>query len=281
MAESMFRTQSLENLSSPEQLDRTLKVTSPRSWLLLSSFGLVLVGVVVWSFTGKIPENAAARGMLIREGGINPVISLQGGILKKMLIKPGDMIRVGTPIAILSTPTGERKIINTPIGGTVVETLISEGAVVSPYTAIATAEYQNRPLQAVVFVPQQKAKFIKPGMPVKLQLTNVRKEEYGLLKGTVSDIGDYPISSTALKAVLSNDLLESTFLQMGAIVKVEVELNEDETTLTRYQWTTKQGPPFDITSGTEVSLAQIELNSQRPIELALPIKIDRKEVAYK
>lgn len=281
MADSIFRTQSLETLSSPEQLDHTLKITSPRSWLLLTAFGLVIGAILVWGFTGKIPETIAAHGLVIRDGGLNPIVCLQTGLLERMLIEPGDQIRIGTPVAIIRNTHGKQQIVYSSMGGKIIELLVSEGGMIQAGSAIAITEHQNRPLEAIIFVPQENSKFVKKEMSVALQLSNVRKEDYGVLKGRVNDVGEYPISSTGLKALLNTDSLEGNFLQQGPLVMVNVELDVDESTISRYKWSTKQGPPFEISSGTEISIAQIELQSQRPIELALPIKIDRQEVAQK
>ena len=39
----LYRKASLERISNPEQLDKTLKITSPLSWLVLIAITLMIV----------------------------------------------------------------------------------------------------------------------------------------------------------------------------------------------------------------------------------------------
>lgn len=41
-------------VKSPEQLDNYIRVTSPGSWLVLSSIIVLLAGFTFWIFTGEI-----------------------------------------------------------------------------------------------------------------------------------------------------------------------------------------------------------------------------------
>lgn len=41
-------------VKSPEQLDNYIRVTSPGSWLVLSSIIILLAGFTFWIFTGEI-----------------------------------------------------------------------------------------------------------------------------------------------------------------------------------------------------------------------------------
>lgn len=54
MNEEIFRKQSVDKLSSPEQLNDYIKVTSPSVWIFLSAIIVLLVGVCVWGFFGKL-----------------------------------------------------------------------------------------------------------------------------------------------------------------------------------------------------------------------------------
>lgn len=41
-------------IKTPEQLDNYIRVTSPGSWLVLSSIIILLMGFTFWIFTGEI-----------------------------------------------------------------------------------------------------------------------------------------------------------------------------------------------------------------------------------
>ena len=49
MESAFFRKKSMERISSPEQLNEYLRVSSPKTWILLASVLLLLVGFLIWS----------------------------------------------------------------------------------------------------------------------------------------------------------------------------------------------------------------------------------------
>ncbi len=63
---NLFRQESLERLSSPEQLDQLMQIVTPKSWLPLGALGaLVLVGLI-WSVVGRIPITVSGRGLIVQ-----------------------------------------------------------------------------------------------------------------------------------------------------------------------------------------------------------------------
>ena len=54
MAESIFRKESMDKISSPEQLDDYIKVSNPGVWMILSCIIILLVGMCVWGIFGKL-----------------------------------------------------------------------------------------------------------------------------------------------------------------------------------------------------------------------------------
>ena len=60
----LYRKSSLERISSPEQLDKVLKVTSPMSWLALIGITIIIAVTVVWSVMGTIPVTITTKGII-------------------------------------------------------------------------------------------------------------------------------------------------------------------------------------------------------------------------
>lgn len=63
MEESVFRKESLERVSSPEQLNDYIKVSGPSVWVVLAAVLLLLAALFVWAFTGSIPTTLNMTGM--------------------------------------------------------------------------------------------------------------------------------------------------------------------------------------------------------------------------
>lgn len=65
--ETIFRQKSVDRVSSPEQLDGYLKVTSPSVWLILIGIIIILVGAIAWSAFGKL-KSYTQCGCLVESG---------------------------------------------------------------------------------------------------------------------------------------------------------------------------------------------------------------------
>ena len=55
----LFRKKSLERLSSPEQLDDYIRVTTPPVWIVLIAVVVLLAGMIVWASFGVVTVEKA------------------------------------------------------------------------------------------------------------------------------------------------------------------------------------------------------------------------------
>jgi HlyD family secretion protein len=95
----IFRKVSLERLSSPEQLDMLMQVTSPKGWvalLALCGLGLVAIG---WGIFGSIPTKVNGSCILIRPGGVSEIVAPGAGRMADISVEVGDSVREGQTIA--------------------------------------------------------------------------------------------------------------------------------------------------------------------------------------
>ena len=54
MNEKIFRKNSIAKVSSPEQLNEYLRVSSPGVWMVLAAIVILLIGVCAWGFLGHL-----------------------------------------------------------------------------------------------------------------------------------------------------------------------------------------------------------------------------------
>jgi HlyD family secretion protein len=106
----LFRQVSLERLSSPEQLDQVLQITSPREWAALAAVFLVILTVVVWGYKGTVVTTAAGQGVIIRTGGVINLVTRGGGLVLNLNVKVGDKVRVNQVVATVAQPVLAEKI---------------------------------------------------------------------------------------------------------------------------------------------------------------------------
>ncbi len=73
MDKGLFRKESVEHISSPEQLHDYMRVTSPKLWMILSAILALLIGFVVFSFTTTMESTVTVRGTLTPTGALADV----------------------------------------------------------------------------------------------------------------------------------------------------------------------------------------------------------------
>lgn len=66
MQNQIFRKVSVERLSSPEQLDQLMTITSPRGWISLLGVFCLLAVLVLWGIFGTITTKIEANGIMAR-----------------------------------------------------------------------------------------------------------------------------------------------------------------------------------------------------------------------
>ncbi len=99
---SVFRKSALDKLSSPEQLDKLIRMTSARSWMILAFFILIIASTLLWSITGNIPTKIQALGIIMSNNGTDSILSTLDGVISDVTIKKDDYVHVGDVIARIS-----------------------------------------------------------------------------------------------------------------------------------------------------------------------------------
>ena len=66
VSEGLFRKAAIDKVSSPEQLDLLMRVTSPSGWLALLTMSPIVAVVGVWAVVGSIADLVDANGTLFR-----------------------------------------------------------------------------------------------------------------------------------------------------------------------------------------------------------------------
>ncbi|MBP1596899.1 MAG: bacteriocin system secretion protein [Acidobacteria bacterium] len=106
----VFRKVALERMSSPDQLDQLLHVTTARNWLALLALIALLGAAVAWGYKGQLTTKVVGQGVLIRSGGVQSVIPLGAGQVIDIRVRVGDHIAVGQVIGTVAQPAFVEKI---------------------------------------------------------------------------------------------------------------------------------------------------------------------------
>jgi HlyD family secretion protein len=113
-------------------------------------------------------------------------------------------------------------------------------------------------------------KLLHEGSKVELELDSVDAKEYGYLLGSVRRISTFPVSDSQLISVVKIPQIVQ-FLKQGQAVNYEVEIDLllDPLTQSGFKWTTAEGPPIKIETGTTAIIRGI-IVEKHPIYYLLP-----------
>lgn len=218
----IFRKTALERLSSPDQLDSMLKITTPMSWVGIGAAAALAAAVVVWSFVGRIPETVSAPGFFVHSYHTNTLYSTAAGQVHEILVKPRMLAEPGTPLLKLKHTDGAIISVESDQRGWISETLVKKGSQITPNTELfRLSPVTENELSLVCYVDFDMAKSIKPGM----------KALTGSMEAVVTNVDRYIASETAMAELLGADgRLAAMITQNGpaAAVTCELRLGEQE-----------------------------------------------------
>jgi multidrug efflux pump subunit AcrA (membrane-fusion protein) len=302
-----FSKEALDRLRSPEHLDFLLTVTQPVAWMSLFALFLLTGAIVVWGVFGVISESVEAVGMIIDPAGIATITHTSGGRVTELLVRPGNRVKKGTVVAKIHADTLRDNVVTTSLGlsnsgsvqqvfgnlvnldlaaakldrqtsvvslydGVVTELQVNVGDIVtagsSPICSVRLDQNRND-LLAMLYLPLQSAKRVKPGMVARIAPSEVDASETGFLMGVVRETSEYPISTAGMMRYLGNAAVANWILNQtqGAAVEAKVDLVREEKSRSGYLWSSVVSDPPALSAGGACT-AEIVVERAAPIDKA-------------
>ena len=78
-----------------------LTVKNKSSHFFLFTFIFMILGFFIWAATGKLDIVSRAAGEVVPSSKVKTIQHLEGGIIRKILIKEGETVKTGQPLVIL------------------------------------------------------------------------------------------------------------------------------------------------------------------------------------
>lgn len=264
MKREVFRKEALDRLSSPEQLDLLMPVTSSRGWLALAGVGLLLAMGVAWGVFGSVETMVKGTGLLMRYQGFQTVSANEPGEAVEVQVdsdsevKPDDPLLTYLPVgADPSTPVAT---LRAPLGGRVLDTQVRPGSYFSADQLLVSIEAPEAPLQAVVFVPASDGFKVRAGMDVRILPATAANQGGSVLRGSVKSVARFPSTHQQLMYSLQNEEWVNSLLRLGPTLEVVVDIGDDQNLKQYYT-----GTPCDVS---------IVVDRQRPIRYLFPTSVD-------
>jgi HlyD family secretion protein len=173
-------------------------------------------------------------------------------------------------IAELENRLAQSTQVVSPYRGRVLELMTDVGELIAPGSRLFTLEEIDEPIDTVVYVNAGEGKKVRPGMECRISPSTVKAEEYGFMVGTVAEVSEFPVTPEGLSRVLRNETLVAQMTAQGAPIEIKVVLAKDPDTPSGFKWSSAQGPPYPVFTGT-LTTAQIIVEKKKPISLILPI----------
>jgi multidrug efflux pump subunit AcrA (membrane-fusion protein) len=247
-----FRKKAVERISSPEELDRLVRVTRPRTWIALSGLLLVIVAVVLWATLTTITTTVSGVGFVLPRGGLIEASALQPGLVREIAVTSGQQVRVGGTVAVLEGVDGSPVTVTAPVDGHVAAVVHAIGDFVPQGGVLATIE-PAQPAVVESFVPEGEAKNARVGDSVWIAPSTASPSEYGYALGQVVQIGNFPIPDAAILSILESPASARQVAQLGPVIHVVVRLRRAATP-SGLRWTASTGPDGPVTLGTPAEI---------------------------
>ncbi len=259
----------LEKARAIERLDTTLKVVGVKGWVVLIFFIALLGLTLAWSVMGSIPITISGKCIVFAPESSIRIRSSFTGKITGVAVKIGDQVHEGSPIATLE---GGETIVS-PAEGTISWVDVVTGSVVEPEGIVAWVQKPSPPesLTILGFFPLYSGQQIKNGMKANISLDQVDAARYGMAKGIVTEVLDYPIAPDDYymqkipSAPLRTYLISGSTPTIGVVVKPEIDPHNPS----GWKWTSEAGPKQAIPPGS-IGEMRIILDQWKPIAFLFP-----------
>lgn len=290
-------TEKQELTEAVENIDRMMMVIGIKSWLAMGTVVLVFAAALAWGFWGTMQVREEVSGALVRSGTLVNVYAAAEGILLDFVPVQGMFVEKDQVLGRIEQPGLVREI-NDLLDGEAPAELIERkreelfresrivtweaGRVLDVYAhrgdyvykgqrlaAISKEAEKSKALECLLYIPAEQMRNVKKGLAVSVYPASVNRRTYGNMTGTVSLIGEYPVTRQYLADRLNSENLADFFLQDAACYEVYLNLVSSEETATGYEWTTSLGPSKafgDLTLCT----ASVVIDEQRPVDVFFP-----------
>ena len=262
----VYRKSALEKLSNPEQLENTLVVTSPMSWLAVIAVAVIIIATAIWAFAGTIPDTVSATGYVVRPSGANAVYSEENGKVISVMayedqeIQPGDVI--------LTYQAGNREIKNLVSDhyGQVAKVCVKVGDSIGTGDEVVRVTPNIDGQCVVCYMPTgngtDDAQKIEQYMTAGIYLSAVDSQIYGHMEGAVFNIDSSPATEEGKSYVLGKTLSKE---YQGSYQAVTLYIRPDPDTESGFYWTNEKGKTLKVSNSSEVTVKFV-VKEDRPID---------------
>ena len=290
----LFRKEALDTVSNPEQLDQHVRITRPYVWVLISAITVMAIFVGIWAFTGNMSSGTDATGVVFPADSVMISTAASQGTVTDVLVKENSRVEKGDVLAVIPNVELLKQIASLKSGGNsaALDALKYQYIASSFVTAdksgtITGITSLNAPVQAgdqvainvsdqstsnskeiLAYVPFSVAMNFKVGMPAQVTPSNVKREEYGYMVGTVTRIGTSTVTEESIMEAMGTKKYIAALGLTPDCVEVRIRLNVDSSTKSGFEWSNSKGANVSVDVGS-ICTIKFVTESKRPIDLLI------------
>lgn len=197
----LYRKDLLEKMSSPEQLDKAVVITSPSFWIAILFGAITVVVALVWSFLGTLPSKVTINGVYVPEQTSTAVSSEITGIVDGVNVKNGQVVKIGDTLYTLDTKNIDEEK----------EKLQKRLDIVNSVTLFSTDDVMNQDTSQLIQLKSQMGNIPKE-TDYTDKLLEVYKEQLKVKEKQADKMYEKALEAGEIKAQLIEDVRVSNYV---------------------------------------------------------------------
>ena len=246
-------------LQSPEQICDHLRVTYVPTYLLAAAAALLLAAFIVWGVLGTVSDKAYYSGVVFPAEGTTDISLPNKGIVRSMMVRNGDSVRVGQTVALVSIGDNSHSFLTSTMNGLVVSTKTDNEPfeAFEPIVSVVGNDYYGHPQHALLlaYADNEAQRDLRVGMEAQVWPADEKRDEIGYVRGRITRVVRYPTDAAKVRQILKSDILAQQLLERDNVVyEVIIDLQRNPADPTSYDWSFGQPADVSMEFGTYCSV---------------------------
>lgn len=268
----LFRKSSIERLSSPEQLDKAIVVTSPMSWIVLIGIALIAVCFALWTILGTIPVTLETKGVISNGIYTNTVYSDVSGTIAEINVNEGERAENGKILAKIESSAKNVYEVKADSNFEITKVCVKEGETVNCADELfGISPVSDNDTFVVFYIGAEQAPGICAGMDAVVNMPGFDNQKYGHMKGSVVRVDSYACNGEAIAGTFgANNKAPENIDMEEPMIAVTCMLEKDTESANGLFWSNRRGQELSVNYGNVVDVTVV-MDEQAPIAKLVPV----------
>ena len=249
-----------DTLQSPEQISDYLRVTYVPTYLLATAATVLLAAFIVWGILGTVSDKVYFSGVVFPAQGTTDIMLPNKGIVRSMMVRNGDSVRVGQTVALVSIGDNSHSFLTSTMNGLVISTKTDNepfeafDPIVSVVGDNASGGQSQRAL-LLAYANNEAQRALRVGMEAQVWPAEQKRDEIGYVRGRISQVVRYPADAAKVRQILKSDILAQRLMEQDEVVyEVLIDLLRNPADSTCYDWSFGMPENVNMDFGTYCSV---------------------------